>query len=89
MRRAVRAVPMEEYKLRILFDNNEEKIFDCKRLFGIPLYEPIKDKTYFQTVHIDSMGIICWSDCIDLNPFAVYDESYPYCSIKSEVQLKD
>ena len=44
----VQATYLADYKIRIVFDNGEEKIADCEKWLRGELSEPLKDKGYFQ-----------------------------------------
>jgi hypothetical protein len=44
-------------------------------LLNNPLYSKISEKSFFDTVHIDEMGVVCWNDAIDINPYELYEQS--------------
>jgi hypothetical protein len=75
MQRATDVKPMSNYLLLIRFDNGEEKIYNCFPLLNNPLYSKISEKSFFDTVHIDEMGVVCWNDAIDINPYELYEQS--------------
>jgi hypothetical protein len=75
MQRAADVKPMSNYLLLIRFDNGEEKIYNCFPLLNNPLYSKISEKSFFDTVHIDEMGVVCWNDAIDINPYELYEQS--------------
>lgn len=75
MRRATEVKPMKNFLLLIKFDNGEEKIFNCLSLINDNLFSQIFNPDYFSRVHIDDMGIVCWDDETDINPYDLYDNS--------------
>lgn len=48
---------LEDYCLKILFDNQEKRIFDVKPYLSDPFFKPIASKTVFDTVRINSITI--------------------------------
>ena len=54
--------PLEDYKLLIIFENNQKKI---------------KDKKFFNKVKI-AYGTINWDDELDLCADSIYKSSYVY-----------
>lgn len=75
MKRAVNVKPLLNYLLLIRFDNGEERVFNCFPLLENDLYKKIEDQQFFQTVHIDDMGLVCWDDSMDINPYELYNNS--------------
>src|ERR1700733_9227485 len=71
--RVRKAEYLEGYKLRILFNNNKEKIVDLeKELYG-PMYEPLKNVKYFKKVFVDSDFItVQWPNGEDFSPDVLY-----------------
>lgn len=65
---------LEDYKLKLTFDNNEQKIFDCATIFHEKPFEPLKDQHYFKQVKIE-YGTLCWPNEIDIAPETLYLES--------------
>ena len=75
MKRAVNVKPLSNYLLLIRFDNGEERVFNCFPLLENGLYKKIADQQFFRTVHIDNMGLVCWDDSTDINPYELYNNS--------------
>ena len=40
--------PQEDFLLLLEFENGEKREFDCKKLFGYKVYEPLKEQYFFQ-----------------------------------------
>lgn len=66
--------PQDDYKLLLEFENGEKKEFDCKNLFGYKIYEPLKEKHFFEKARVE-YGTVVWSDEIDIAPETLYLES--------------
>lgn len=75
MHRAINVKAMDNYLLFIKFDNNEEKIYNCYPLLQDPIFSELSDYNFFQTVHIDNMGVVCWDEATDINPYDLYNQS--------------
>lgn len=82
MFRAVEVKAMNNYLLLIKFNNGEERIYNCFPLLENKLFSELKKYDYFRTVHIDEMGLVCWSDSTDINPYELYEDSEPISHFK-------
>lgn len=47
----IKAIPMNDYKLSLSFDNGETKIFDVKPYIKGTWFGELKNASYFMTVH--------------------------------------
>lgn len=71
--------PLEEYKLLVTFNTGEKKIKDIKPLFTKGVFKALQNKTFFNSVRVDS-GAITWGydiDAIDLCPDNTFQTSIP------------
>ena len=75
MKRAVAVKAMDNYLLLVKFDNGEQRIYNCFPLLENNLFSELKDVEFFKTVHIDDMGLVCWNDATDINPYDLYEDS--------------
>jgi hypothetical protein len=66
--------PLENYQLRLVFTNGEEKIFDTKPYLNNGVFQQLKDPKEFKSVR-PFMGSILWNNDIDLCPDTLYLES--------------
>lgn len=75
--RAVEVKAFKNYLLLIKFTDASTRIYNCHNLLQHKLYTELSDWNFFQSVHIDNMGIICWDDALDIHPDDAYDNSVP------------
>lgn len=75
--RVVSVEPMDNYILKIYFNNNEIRLFDVKKIYNMACFLPLKQKAFFDTVHV-SFGSIAWDNDIDYCPDTLYEESLPF-----------
>lgn len=67
---------MEDYKLLLTFSNGERRIFDAKPLLAMPIFKPLVNKQFFQSVKA-AYGTVIWPQDIDYCPDTLYSESCP------------
>ena len=72
----VDATYLADYKIKITFDNGKEKIADCLIWLNGEIFEPLKDKNYFQRFFVDDWSI-AWPNGADIAPDTLYEESDP------------
>ena len=76
MIRIQRAIPLENYHLRVTFNTGEEGLFSLQEWLKIPVFSKLKDKEFFNHVAIDEIaGTVCWPNDIDLCPDVVYAQT--------------
>jgi len=69
----VRSVEAREgYRLWIEFDDGTAGEIDLSKRLEGPVFEPLKEPSFFQQVAIDEFGAIFWPNGADLAPDAVY-----------------
>lgn len=66
--------PIDNYELRLIFNNGEHKIFDTKPYLNIGVFASLKNTELFKTVR-PFLGSITWANNIDLCPDTLYLES--------------
>lgn len=72
--RIINVVPMEEYKLLLIFSNNEFGIFDVVPYLHDRFWSSLKENSVFLNVKV-SGGSIEWANGIDLCPDEVYENT--------------
>lgn len=69
--RVKRAIPQPDYKLKIVFNNNEQGIYDCSQLLDFGVFQELKDVTYFNQVMVCD-GTVAWPHDQDICPDTIY-----------------
>lgn len=72
--KAIDVKALENYKLEIIFDNNEKRIFDVEPYLKNPLFQELKDKSKFEKVKIAGLSIE-WENGADICPDELYNNS--------------
>lgn len=72
--RVKEVVPQTGYKLKIVFTNNEQGIYDCSSLLDFGVFRELKDVTYFNQVMVCD-GTVSWPHDQDICPDTVYIDS--------------
>ena len=65
---------LNDYKIKITFDTGEKKIADCEQWLEGGVFEPLKNKDYFQKFFVDGWTI-SWPNGADIAPETLYKES--------------
>ena len=72
--KAVDVKPLEGYKLFVVFDNGEQKIYDAKPLIRGDWFGQLEDITVFNTVHVAGLSVE-WAGGHDVCPDDLYYSS--------------
>ena len=73
---AIKITALDDYKLNILFDNQEQKILDVKPFIKGDWYGELNDINYFKKADVDGFTIV-WPNGQDLCPDEIYFYSVP------------
>lgn len=65
---------LENYKIKIKFENKEEKIFDMEKYIHQKFYQKLKDRKYFEKAKIEG-NTIQWENGEDIAPENLYYDS--------------
>lgn len=65
---------LEDYCLKILFDNEEQRIFDVKPYLSDPFFQAISDKCVFSRARVNPITVE-WDGDIDICPDELYYNS--------------
>ena len=66
-------LPVGDDRLRVRFDNDVEKIYDCAPLLSQPQFALLKNPALFRGVKVDSGGYgISWNDDMDLSEYELW-----------------
>lgn len=70
----VQEVKCKDGKYLILtFENGEKKMFDVSPYLNYPVFEVLKDTSFFNTAHV-LYGTVVWNSEIDFDPDTLYLE---------------
>ena len=73
---ATRVVPLDQYLLKITFDNGVDRIFDVKPYIQGSWYGELSDPAYFRSVFPNGFSVE-WANGQDLCPDELYYSSVP------------
>ena len=76
MKKIIEVKPLDDYMILLTFSNNEKRIKDMKPYLDKGVFKKLKDKDFFNTVHV-SFDTISWDDEIDLCADVLYETSSP------------
>ena len=65
-----------DYKLGIIFDNGESRIFDMRPYLHYAVYRCLENAAFFSLARVD-YGTVTWPGEIDIAPETLYDRSVP------------
>ncbi|MBF0491570.1 MAG: DUF2442 domain-containing protein [Deltaproteobacteria bacterium] len=68
------ATPMEGYKLKLIFTNNEKGVYDCSFLLNFGVFKELKEEAYFKQVKVVD-GTVAWPHEQDICPDTLYLDS--------------
>lgn len=73
--RIVQVEPLDDLKIKAVFENGEQKILDLNPyLIEFPIFNKLKNKNFFNNVYVDCNGYaVAWSDEIDLSRYDIYE----------------
>ena len=74
---------LSEYKIKVTFDNGEEKIADCEKWIDGEVFEPLKEIEYFKKFFVDGWTV-SWPNGADIAPETLYSGSEPILSVSNQ-----
>ena len=73
--RIVEAVAFGPRRLRLAFNEGTHKTVDVSSLLEGPVFEPLRDPTYFAQVQLDRVcGTVVWPNGADLDPDVLHGD---------------
>lgn len=66
--------PLNNFELRLIFSNGEERIFDVKPYLETGVFKTLKQDNLFYSVK-PFLGSVIWSNNVDLCPDTLYMDS--------------
>lgn len=68
----VHAEYVDSYRVRLVFHDESENVVDCRAWLVGPVFEPLKDVSYFRRFFIDG-GTLTWPNGADIAPETLYE----------------
>ena len=65
---------LERKRLRLHFENGEERIYDCSGLLDFGVFRELRDETYFRQARV-LHGSVVWPHEQDICPDTLYVDS--------------
>jgi hypothetical protein len=72
--KVINAIPLNDYKVSLVFETGEKKVFDVAPYISGDWFGKLKDYTYFKSVHVAG-NTIQWAGGQDIAPHELYDDS--------------
>jgi len=66
--------PLPEYKLLLIFDNDEQKVFDVAPYLDQGVFKALREVSLFNSVRVQ-FDSVEWPNGADLDPEEVYEKS--------------
>ena len=73
LHQVVSASAMDDAKVRVLFENGVEGVFDCSRYMADKFWARLSDPSFFRLVKADC-GTLVWPDDIDIDPEEIWED---------------
>ena len=74
--KAIEVLPLDDYKLKLRFDNGEERLFDVKPYLRGEWFSELLDPEVFAAVRIEGLSV-AWPDGQDIAPDCLYVNAVP------------
>jgi hypothetical protein len=75
MLRVISVQPLDDYHLRVVFNDEVERDVDCAFLLHGTLGEPLRDPEYFRQVRVDAEArTVVWPNGLDPAPELLHGE---------------
>ena len=81
--RPIAVKTLDDYKILITFANNELRVFDMASRLNKPLYQKLRNKSFFSLAKADGMTVY-WDDDVDICPDVLYECSVDYVEEKEK-----
>jgi hypothetical protein len=68
---------IDGYKVEVSFNNNRQGIADLSEALYGPVFEPLKEKSYFSQLRVDEeLETLSWPNGADLAPEYIYFQAF-------------
>jgi len=66
---------VEDYKIRLRFNNDQAGVVDLKDALWGPMFEPLRDLSAFKRFRVSEvLHTLCWENDADFAPEFLYDK---------------
>lgn len=72
--RVSEVIPTDDYKLKLVFTNGEQGLYDCSGLLDFGVFQELRNKSYFKQAHVLG-GTVAWPNEQDICPDTLYLDS--------------
>ena len=78
LHQVITAVPIDERRIRVSFENGVEGVFDCSPYMSDRYWASLNNPVFFRQVRVDC-GTLCWPNDIDIDPEEVWEDCEKSC----------
>ena len=78
--------PLEDYRLEVVFENGEQRIFDVKPYLQRGVFARLQNRAAFRAAHVVA-GSVEWPGGVDLSYDTLYLESQPVAGSSAQTGL--
>jgi hypothetical protein len=65
--------PLAGKRLLVKFVNGVEKVYDCKQLLHLDMFQSLRNEAFFRSVKVDAGGYgVSWDDNVDLSEYELW-----------------
>jgi hypothetical protein len=82
-RRVESVTPLPDFRLLLIFNNAEQRVFDVNPYLDKGVFAELKDESLFRSVHV-CFDTVEWNNGADLCPEVLYAQSEPAGHVVSE-----
>lgn len=79
-----KAMPLDGYRLHIIFENDEERIFDVSPYLNIGKFSELRDLSLFNSVTV-RFDTVEWANHVDIDPEFLYEKSVKIDYVQKKV----
>ena len=72
--RVKNVVALDNYSLKLTFDNGEAGLYDCNKLLNFGVFKELKNMAYFKRAFVNH-GTVAWPNEQDICPDTLYLKS--------------
>lgn len=72
--RVVSVQPVEDFRLALVFDDQQCRLFDCRPLLSLGVFSQLSDPEYFRKVRAFN-GTVVWPHEQDICPDTLFEDS--------------